>query len=80
MGEQRKILEHVTDAAPGNGKMNPLFRVEENGVVGHNAPRIRANHAGDAVEDGGFACTRRSEENGEARGRIECDVEGGSFP
>src|SRR5882672_12943796 len=79
MGKQSKVLENVADAAAGDGEADTPLLVEKNGLVGHDASGIRANHAGDAVEDGGFARARCSEENGETRLRVKRDVKVGSL-
>ena len=61
-GKERVALEEVTHAALLRRQVHVRARIEERAPAQHDAPRVRALDAGDALERHGLAAARGAEQ------------------
>jgi hypothetical protein len=71
MREEREVLKDVSDATPFHGEICRLRGVKQYAVADGDASGVGLCQSGDAIEQGGFAGSGRSEEDGESRRGVE---------
>ena len=77
VGEKPSVLKDVSDFAPFGREMDALFRVEPDIPVAFDAPRVRLQQSGNAVDQGALAGTGRAEQRADGAFRkAELHVQG----
>ena len=76
MRKEREILKDISHPALGHGQINAGLRVEEYALAHGNGPGGRSGQARHRVEQCRLAGPRSSEQDAEAGGSVEVDVQG----
>src|ERR1700681_2727143 len=79
MGEQREVLEHITDTPLGHREIQTVTALKQDCASDSNVSGIGARDAGDAVQKRGFTCAGCTEQDGKARRGFENNIEDGGI-
>src|SRR5215469_17246839 len=73
--EQSETLQNISGATAGERNVNRLRGIEQDSIPDRNLPGVGRGQSGNAVEQSCLSGSGGAEENGEACGSIECDIQ-----